>query len=105
MAGWPGPNWLESLITTTSQASRSRVLGDERVEILAADFFFAFDQEFELHRQPAERFEPGLGAFDMREHLAFVVGGAAGIDVAVAASRLERRRNPFGRADRRGCTS
>ena len=30
-------------------------------------------------------FEPGLGAFDVREHLPLVVGGAAGVEIAVAA--------------------
>ena len=72
------------------------VARDERIEILAADFFFAFDQELELHRQPAGGLQPRLGPFDVREHLALVVGGAAGVDIAVAAGRLERRRKPFG---------
>ena len=31
----------------------------------------------------------------MREHLPFVVGRAAGVDVAVADGRLERRADPF----------
>ena len=39
--------------------------------------------------------DPGFDAFDVREHLAFVVGRAAGVDVAVADGRLERRADPF----------
>ena len=54
MAGWPGPNWAVSLITATSQASFSR-WPRETLPGSAADLFFAFDQELELHRQPAGR--------------------------------------------------
>ena len=60
-----------------------------------ADLFFALDDVLQIDRQPALGGNPGLGAFDMREHLAFVVGGAAGVDVAVAPRRFERRRNPL----------
>ena len=91
----PGPNWLQSLMTTQSQASFSRLLGDERLEVLAADFLFAFDEELHLQRQLAARLDPGFDALDVREHLAFVVGRAAGVDVAVADGRLERRADPF----------
>ena len=55
IAGTPGANWPESLITTQSQASRSRFCCDERLEVLAADFLFAFDEELHLQRQLARR--------------------------------------------------
>ena len=38
--------------------------------------------------------EPRLDGLQMREHLALVVGGAAGVEVAVADGRLERGREP-----------
>ena len=60
-----------------------------------AYFLFALDQILQLHRQAANRFHPGLGAVDVREHLAFVVRRAAGHDIAVAKRRLEGRRIPF----------
>ena len=50
---------------------------------------------FKLIGKPPRALDPGLGALDVREHLAFVVGGAAGVDVAVAAHGLERRRRPL----------
>ncbi len=95
MAGTPGANWLQSLITTQSQASLSRFCFDVRAEVLAADFLFALDEELHLQRQLADRFDPGFDALDVREHLAFVVGRAAGVDVAVADGRLERRADPL----------
>ena len=95
MAGWPGANWQVSLITTQSQASRSRFSAMNSFEVLAADFLFAFDQELQVQRQLAGGLDPGLGALDVREHLPLVVGRAAGVEVAVAHGRLERGRDPF----------
>ncbi len=40
----------------------------------------------------AARLEPGLGGLQVGEHLPLVVGGAAGVEVAVADGRLERGR-------------
>ena len=62
---------------------------------MAADFLFALDQELQVQRQTALDGDPGLDALQMREQLAFVVGGAAGVEVAVAAGRLERGGGPL----------
>ena len=63
--------------------------------MFAADFFFAFDQDFDLQRKLAYGCEPRLDAFDVRKHLAFVVGGATGVEVAVADGRLEGGADPL----------
>ena len=105
IAGMPGAYWLVSLMTATSQASCSAVRFEEIVEVVAADFFFAFDDELHVDGQPAVRLQPGFDRFDVREHLPFVVGRAAGVDVAVANRRLERRGHPFSSSGSGGCTS
>src|SRR5690606_34597280 len=65
-------------------AGETLAIGVEKpVEVVAADFFFAFDDEFDVDRQPAVGLEPSLDRFDVRIHLPFVVGRAAGVDVAV----------------------
>ncbi len=61
----------------------------------AADLLLALDEELEIHRQPAFDGNPRLGAFDVREHLAFVVRRAAGIEFAVATGRLEGGGSPL----------
>ena len=71
------------------------ILLDERFEVLAADFFFAFDEELYLNWEFVSRLDPGFDAFHVREHLAFVVGRAAGVNVAIAHGRFERGANPF----------
>ena len=61
----------------------------------AADLFFAFDQELQIDGQLA--LVHGAQCFsglDVHVHLAFVVGRAAGVDVAVVNGRLKRRRMP-----------
>ncbi len=60
----------------------------------AADFLFAFDQELEIHRERAVYRAQGLDGLDVHVHLAFVVGGSAGVDVAVAHGGLEGRALP-----------
>ena len=65
------------------------------LQAVAADLFFALDQELQVQRQPALDRDPGLGALQVGEHLALVVGGAAGVEVAVAAGRLERGGDPL----------
>ncbi len=95
IAGTPGANCPQSLITTQSQASRCRFSATNGSRLRAADFLFALDEELHLQRQLLARLDPGFDAFDVSEHLAFVVGGAAGVDVAVANRRLERRRRPL----------
>ena len=62
--------------------------------MLAADLFFALDQETYVDGQPIFRSEPGFNALDVRERLAFVVGRTAGVDVAIASRGLEGRGLP-----------
>ncbi len=70
------------------------IFRDELADRRAADFFFAFDQEFEIDGQPAVDGAQSFGGLDVHVHLALVVGGAARVDVAVADGRLEGRRMP-----------
>ena len=70
----------------------ANVFGDR----LAADFFFAFEDDLHVDGQLAaaglqERFE----GFHFHPELAFVVDGAAGVDVVVALGGLKGRSVPF----------
>ena len=76
------------------------VVADEVVEVRAADFFFAFEDDLDVHRQPAVLLQVRLDRLEVHEDLALVVGGAARVDLAVADRRLEGRRLPQVRADR-----
>ena len=67
---------------------------DEVVEVGAADFLFALDQELHVHRQVAVLLQVRFDRLEVHEHLALVVGRAARVDLAVADRRLERRRGP-----------
>ncbi len=72
---------------------------------LAAYFFFAFDQEFDIDRQPSLMRRPQhFHRFDMHVHLAFVVGRSACIDIAVADPRVEGRVSQSSSGSG-GCTS
>ena len=71
------------------------VLGDVLFQALAAHLLLALDNELQIDRQPALDGDPGLGAFQVGEHLAFVVGGPPGVEVAVAAAWLEGGGDPF----------
>ena len=96
MAGWPGPNWQR--VADHDARRRPAAPGSRSMnwfQVLAADLLFALDHELELQRQLAGGLDPGLGAFDVREHLPLVVGRAAGVEVAVADRRLEGRRDPL----------
>ena len=70
------------------------LLGHIGFQVCPANLFLALDDELDVHRQLARGLEPRLGGFQMREHLAFVVGGAAGVEIAVALGGLERGREP-----------
>ena len=70
------------------------LVGHIGFQVGPADLFLAFDHELDVDRQLAGGLEPRLGGFQMREHLALIVGGAAGVEVAVALGRLERGREP-----------
>ena len=81
-------------MTTTSALELVLVGADEVVEVDAADFFFAFEDELDVHRQPAVLLQVRFDRLEVHEHLALVVGRAARVDLAVADGRLERRRLP-----------
>src|SRR5262249_23640408 len=69
--------------------------GQVFVNALAADLLFALDGKLELQRQLAAGLQPSPRAEQVRQHLSLVVGGAAGVDVAVTLGGLERRTFPF----------
>ena len=69
-------------------------LADEVVEVDAADFLFALEDDLDVHRQPAVLLQVRFDRLEVHEDLALVVGGAARVDLAVAHGRLERRRLP-----------
>ncbi len=63
---------------------------------LAADFFFALDDELHIQRQLAGvASHQGFDGFDLHPELAFVVHRAAGIDIVVAFRRLKGRADPL----------
>ena len=55
------------------------------------DFFLTLDQDLDIDRQRARCLEPRLDGLQMSEHLALVVGGSPGIEVAVLDRWLKRR--------------
>ncbi len=67
---------------------------DEVVEVGAADFLFALEQDLHVDRQASLLLEMRLDRLEVHEDLALVVGRAAGVDLAVAHGGLERRRRP-----------
>ena len=70
------------------------VRAHELVEVRAAHFLFALDEELDVDRQAPVLLDVRLDGLDVHEHLALVVGGAARVDLAVAHRRLERRGGP-----------
>ena len=77
----------------TAQVAAART--DELREICASDLLLALDEENQIHRQRTLLAEHADRPEDVREDLAFVVGGAARKDPFVADHRLERRRGPL----------
>ena len=75
-------------------AKLALVRADEVVEMLAADFLFAFEDDLDVHRQAAVLLQVRLDRLEVHEDLSLVVGRAAGVDLAVANRRFERRRLP-----------
>ena len=72
------------------------LLANKFRDLLAAYFFFAFENYPHVDRQLAAiRFEQRFQRLDMDIHLPLVVDGAAGVQVAVALRRLKRWRPPF----------
>src|SRR6266567_4034659 len=60
----------------------------------AADFLFAFDQNFHVNRKPAVHFLERFERFEMDVDLAFIIGSTASKEVTVADGRFEGRRGP-----------
>ena len=81
-------------MTTTSAVELVLVLAHELVEVLAADFLLALDEDLDVDRQRPGLLQPGLDGLEVHEDLALVVGRAARVDLAVAHRRLKRRRLP-----------
>jgi hypothetical protein len=68
------------------------VFADELRDGFTADFFFAFKDDADIQREFAvAALEEGLEGLDLHPELAFVVYGAAGVNVAVALGGLEGR--------------
>src|SRR5439155_13518373 len=63
-------------------------------EVNAANFFLAFDNQMQIHRQVAALFDRLLDTDDVRKNLTLVVRRAARKDVVILQDRLERRRIP-----------
>ena len=68
---------------------------DERLEMAAADFFLALDQELHVERQAPPFREERLGDFDGDEQRPFVVGRAARVQPALAQRGTKRRTVPL----------
>ena len=71
-----------------------RVLRNVLRDRNAAHLLFAFKEEFQIDRQGAVDGAQRFNGLNVRVHLALVVRRTAGIQIAVALGRLERRRFP-----------
>ncbi len=60
----------------------------------AADFLFTFDENFDVDGKFSGNLMQGLKSFEMDVDLAFVVGSAASVNVAVANGRFESGSGP-----------
>src|SRR4029078_11006929 len=67
---------------------------DERLQILAANFFLALGEDDDVDGKRATRGEMRFERLDVEEQLAFSVHWAAREDLAVAHRGLERRAIP-----------
>jgi hypothetical protein len=63
-------------------------------EANAADFLFAFDEDFDVDGEISVEIVDGLKGFEVDVNLAFVVGSAASVDVAVADGWFESGSGP-----------
>ena len=70
------------------------VRADKFVQMAAADFFFPFNQQFDVDRQRAVYRQKRLNGRDIRPKLAFIVRCAARVNIAVPNSGRKRRRHP-----------
>lgn len=68
--------------------------GDVGFDVLAAGFFFAFDEDLDVAGEAAVAFDQPTERGEEDEGLAFVVAGAAGVDVVVFDDGFEGRGVP-----------
>ena len=92
-------------MTTTSAPSSLLVRADEVVEVRAADFLLALDDELHVHRQAAVLLHVRLDRLEVHEDLALVVGRAARVDLAVADRSPRTAATAQRSSGSTGCTS
>jgi len=68
---------------------------EQILEVRAAHFLFALDNELHIDRQLAPFRQQALDCLDLHEHLAFVVAGPAPFDLVVRDRGDEGRRVPL----------
>ena len=98
--GSSGRHMAPSAESTKSAVEPVGMRRDERLEMGAAAFLLALDQELDVDRQPPSVAHEGLGDDDRDQHRPLVVGDAARIEPAVAHRRLEGRALPLAPAGR-----
>ena len=64
-------------------------------QVLATDFLFTFDQEFDLQRQWFAGCQPIADALHVGQRLAFVVGRAAGVQISITDGWFKRSGDPL----------
>ena len=94
MVGSSGAN-ISVSHTTAASAFRRGGGFDVLLDVLAAGFLLAFEQELHVHGQLAGDLQQALHGLDLDEHLPFIVAGAARENVVAADLGVERRRLPF----------
>src|SRR6476620_6190312 len=73
-----------------------RVFAREPIKTRTAETVLAFHEKTQRHRQFAKRLLIGFDGGQTRDQIAFAVGGAARVKLAVVNRRGERTRAPFG---------
>ena len=71
------------------------LFADERVEVGAADLFFAFAEDLDIAGKLSVHLPRGLDALDEGVELALVIGGAAGEEVSIPLRWFKRRTLPL----------
>ncbi len=72
------------------------IVGNEGVQVLAADLFFPLKDKLDVNGQPSLGSQISFYGLDVDEELALVIGRAAGVDEVVAHCRFKWRRLPQG---------
>ena len=92
--GFSGPAMPPSAESATSHAKACLFRRDHPRQVGAADLLLALKQEGKVHGRSAIRARQRLDRLDQREQVGLHIGRTAGVDVAVADRRFERRRLP-----------